>query len=471
MSGELGSGKTTFVRGACRALGVARAGHEPDVHDRPRATRREPEVAHLDLYRLGSLAGEDPALLEDYLTRSGSGFVEWPARRRAGARAGACAGAARARGRRPAPDHGRVTLLGLDTSTRAASACVLRADGAGLRAHAAGASGCWPAARARERADARGGRVMERRGRRAGATSTRSRWGSARARSRGCGSGSPRRARSPRRRARRSGRVSSLAALAARHRRAAPAPADRRAPGRAVRRAVRRRARAVAAVRGRPRGAGRAPAARPVAALWQRETGRYDFGESSRRPASSSAQDIRGSMWCSALSICRLAVELRTSRRRPCSPTTCESPTPSPNRDPRPRHPPPDLRGPAAGDRDRAARVPDALVAGDVRAGAVEAVGHLPGRARGGRDRRLSRLLALRHRLARHERRGRADRRATASPARCSSACSSRPTGRASSTRSRCAPRTTPPSPLRALRLPRRRAPPRATTTTTARTP
>jgi tRNA threonylcarbamoyladenosine biosynthesis protein TsaE len=36
-------------------------------------------VAHLDLYRLGSLAGEDPALLEDYLTDERVAFVEWPA--------------------------------------------------------------------------------------------------------------------------------------------------------------------------------------------------------------------------------------------------------------------------------------------------------------------------------------------------------------------------------------------------------
>ena len=36
------------------------------------------EVAHIDLYRLHSLSGEDPALLDDYLTPERVGFVEWP---------------------------------------------------------------------------------------------------------------------------------------------------------------------------------------------------------------------------------------------------------------------------------------------------------------------------------------------------------------------------------------------------------
>jgi len=77
VSGELGSGKTTFVRGACRALGVEGPVTSPTFtigHVLPGS----PEVAHLDLYRLGSLAGEDPALLEDYLTPERVGFVEWP---------------------------------------------------------------------------------------------------------------------------------------------------------------------------------------------------------------------------------------------------------------------------------------------------------------------------------------------------------------------------------------------------------
>ena len=37
------------------------------------------EVAHLDLFRLPTLVGEDPALLDDYLTAERVAFVEWPA--------------------------------------------------------------------------------------------------------------------------------------------------------------------------------------------------------------------------------------------------------------------------------------------------------------------------------------------------------------------------------------------------------
>ena len=78
VSGELGSGKTTFVRGACRALGVEGPVTSP-TFTIGHVLAGSPEVAHLDLYRLGSLAGEDPALLEDYLTPERVGFVEWPA--------------------------------------------------------------------------------------------------------------------------------------------------------------------------------------------------------------------------------------------------------------------------------------------------------------------------------------------------------------------------------------------------------
>jgi tRNA threonylcarbamoyladenosine biosynthesis protein TsaE len=78
VSGELGSGKTTFVRGACRALGVEGPVTSP-TFTIGQVLGESLEVAHLDLCRLGSLAGEDSALLEDYLTPERVGFVEWPA--------------------------------------------------------------------------------------------------------------------------------------------------------------------------------------------------------------------------------------------------------------------------------------------------------------------------------------------------------------------------------------------------------
>lgn len=80
VEGELGAGKTTFVRGAARALGVTvpvtsptfTIGHLYRAEDRA-------SVAHVDLYRLASLAGEDPDLLADYVGADTIAFVEWPA--------------------------------------------------------------------------------------------------------------------------------------------------------------------------------------------------------------------------------------------------------------------------------------------------------------------------------------------------------------------------------------------------------
>jgi tRNA threonylcarbamoyladenosine biosynthesis protein TsaE len=76
--GELGTGKTTFVRGAARELGVEGAVTSPTYTIGHLYAARGLEVAHLDLYRLPTLAGEDPALLDDYLTPARVGFVEWP---------------------------------------------------------------------------------------------------------------------------------------------------------------------------------------------------------------------------------------------------------------------------------------------------------------------------------------------------------------------------------------------------------
>lgn len=77
VGGELGVGKTTLIRGACRGLGVEQPVTSPTFTIGRRYAGRVP-VSHLDLFRLDSLAGEDPALLEDYVTPDSVTFVEWP---------------------------------------------------------------------------------------------------------------------------------------------------------------------------------------------------------------------------------------------------------------------------------------------------------------------------------------------------------------------------------------------------------
>ena len=86
--GELGSGKTTFVRGACRALGVEQPVTSPTYTIGNRYDGRVP-VSHLDFYRLAGLTDADWAGLEPYF-EDAVVFVEWPeagAERLPGARA------------------------------------------------------------------------------------------------------------------------------------------------------------------------------------------------------------------------------------------------------------------------------------------------------------------------------------------------------------------------------------------------
>jgi tRNA threonylcarbamoyladenosine biosynthesis protein TsaE len=77
VSGELGAGKTTLIRGACRELGVSEPVTSPTFTIGQRYEGRVP-VSHLDLYRLQGLEDEDPGLLDDYLTEDAIAFVEWP---------------------------------------------------------------------------------------------------------------------------------------------------------------------------------------------------------------------------------------------------------------------------------------------------------------------------------------------------------------------------------------------------------
>src|SRR5947207_15550635 len=74
VSGELGSGKTTFVRGAARAVGVKAPVTSP-TFTIGQLYAGSPDVAHLDLFRLDSA---EPGLLDDYLTPDRIAFLEWP---------------------------------------------------------------------------------------------------------------------------------------------------------------------------------------------------------------------------------------------------------------------------------------------------------------------------------------------------------------------------------------------------------
>jgi len=77
ISGELGAGKTTFVRGACRALGVTSGVTSPTFTIGHRYAGNAIDVSHLDLYRFRGLSAAEWGDLEPYFDDA-IVFVEWP---------------------------------------------------------------------------------------------------------------------------------------------------------------------------------------------------------------------------------------------------------------------------------------------------------------------------------------------------------------------------------------------------------
>ena len=77
VAGELGSGKTTFVRGACAALGVRERVTSPTYTIGHRYHGSDVEISHLDLYRFEGVSAAEWGGLEPYFEHA-IAFVEWP---------------------------------------------------------------------------------------------------------------------------------------------------------------------------------------------------------------------------------------------------------------------------------------------------------------------------------------------------------------------------------------------------------
>jgi len=76
VAGELGAGKTTFVRGACRALGVTSPVTSP-TYTVGHLYHGHVDVSHLDLYRFEGMSDSEWGDLERYF-EDAVAFVEWP---------------------------------------------------------------------------------------------------------------------------------------------------------------------------------------------------------------------------------------------------------------------------------------------------------------------------------------------------------------------------------------------------------
>lgn len=79
LHGDLGAGKTTFVRGLAHAWGIDEAVTSP-TFNLYTIYRGERQLVHFDAYRLESGADLDALMIEDFLQSPWCFAVEWPER-------------------------------------------------------------------------------------------------------------------------------------------------------------------------------------------------------------------------------------------------------------------------------------------------------------------------------------------------------------------------------------------------------
>jgi tRNA threonylcarbamoyladenosine biosynthesis protein TsaE len=80
LSGDLGAGKTQFVRGLARGLGFAGRVHSPTFTLVNEYGGGRLTLFHLDLYRLENAGQILSAGIEDFLTPEGVSVIEWAER-------------------------------------------------------------------------------------------------------------------------------------------------------------------------------------------------------------------------------------------------------------------------------------------------------------------------------------------------------------------------------------------------------
>lgn len=78
LCGELGTGKTTFVRGALRSLGYKGLVKSPTFTVVESYSLQQHSIHHFDLYRISDPEELDFIGIRDYATSSSILFFEWP---------------------------------------------------------------------------------------------------------------------------------------------------------------------------------------------------------------------------------------------------------------------------------------------------------------------------------------------------------------------------------------------------------